>query len=165
MARLRVNLTQGEFEVEGDEDFVRAYAERIEALLERLGPSSATDGPPDPPPAASPPPVVSPPAALAPATADEPPFGEWLQGLPRNATDVDRMLLAGLHLQRRAADRRQARQPVAVGEAEPRRQARVRSPARPLPGRPGRARSLGAAHRAPPKRQLTRGRTRATFGS
>jgi pyruvate/2-oxoglutarate dehydrogenase complex dihydrolipoamide acyltransferase (E2) component len=104
MARLRVNLAQGEFEVEGDEDFVRAYAERIEALLERLGPAVA-EGPPDPPPAAAPPPAVSPPAAVAPATADEPPFGEWLQGLPRNATDVDRMLLAGLHLQRRAADR------------------------------------------------------------
>ena len=104
MARLRVNLTQGEFEVEGDEDFVRAYAERIEALLTRLGPAAA-DAAPDPPPAASPPPTVAPAAAVAAEPAGEPPFGEWLQGLPRNATDVDRMLLAGLHLQRRAADR------------------------------------------------------------
>ena len=106
MARLRVNLSQGEFEVEGDEAFVRAYAERIEALLARLGPVAA-DAPSDPPPApaASPPPTVAPAAAAAAEPAGEPPFGEWLQGLPRNATDVDRMLLAGLHLQRRAADR------------------------------------------------------------
>jgi hypothetical protein len=100
MARLRVNLAQGEFEVEGDEDFVRAYAERIENLLDRLGPiaSGAAEAPPPPAsPAATDAPDPPPPG--------EPPFGELLQGLPRNATDVDRMLLAGLFLQRRAVER------------------------------------------------------------
>ncbi|MFP4125710.1 MAG: hypothetical protein ACLFU0_03585 [Alphaproteobacteria bacterium] len=100
MARLRVNLAQGEFEIEGDEDFVRAYAERIEALLDQLGPPAAA--PADPPPAAAPAPAGAP---VDPPAPGEPPFGELLQGLPRNATDVDRMLLAGLFLQRRAAER------------------------------------------------------------
>ena len=36
-ARLRVNLAQCEFEVEGSEAFVRTYAERFDALLDRLG--------------------------------------------------------------------------------------------------------------------------------
>lgn len=98
MARLRVNLAQGEFEVEGSEQFVREYAERIEDLLGRVA------GPTGPePPAPSLASGDTPPAASD--GGEDPPFGEQLQTLPRNATDVDRMLLAGLHLQRRAADR------------------------------------------------------------
>ena len=96
MAKLRVNLAEGEFEVEGSEEFVRGYAARIEALLERMGERAAASSP-APTPAADPPPAA--------AEGDEAPFGEWLQALPRNATDVDRTLLAGLHLQKRAADR------------------------------------------------------------
>jgi hypothetical protein len=96
MAKLRVNLAAGEFEVEGSEEFVRAYGARIEALLERMGERAAAPSP-APTPAADPPPAA--------AEGDEAPFGEWLQALPRNATDVDRTLLAGLHLQKRAADR------------------------------------------------------------
>jgi hypothetical protein len=53
-------------------------------------------------PRASPPPPAAAPADPPPG---EPPFGELLQALPRNAADVDRMLLAGLFLQRRAAER------------------------------------------------------------
>lgn len=104
MARLRVNLAQGEFEVEGSEAFVRDYAARIEELLGRLGAPGETDTPPAP---ASSAPAVAAPAPAASTVAGEPavPFGELLQALPRNATDVDRMLLAGLHLQRRAAER------------------------------------------------------------
>ncbi len=91
-ARLRVNLEAREFEVEGSETFVRGYATRIEALLDRLG------RPPAPSPA--------PPPALADTpTSEEPLFGERLQALPRSATDVDRVLLAGLHLQQGAVDR------------------------------------------------------------
>jgi len=107
MARLRVNLAAGEFEVEGSEDFVRDYAERIEALLDRFG-APADDPSAEPPPAAAPTPPTpapTPPAAGAVEPAGDAPFGELLQGLPRNATDVDRTLLAGLHLQRRAAER------------------------------------------------------------
>ena len=32
-AKLRINLAQREFEVEGSENFVRAYAERLDQLL------------------------------------------------------------------------------------------------------------------------------------
>ena len=58
--------------------------------------------------AEAPPPVA--PASVRPAAgvvepAGDAPFGELLQGLPRNATDVDRRLLARLHLQRCAAER------------------------------------------------------------
>jgi hypothetical protein len=51
-ARLRINLAQGEFEVEGSEAFVRGYAERFEALLERLnGAPDVASPPPTPLPA------------------------------------------------------------------------------------------------------------------
>lgn len=89
-ARLRVNLQAREFEVEGTEAFVGRYAARIEALLRRLE-------------------AGAPAAANVPAAAEPVPeatsFGELLQTLPRAATDVDRMLLAGWFLQRRAAER------------------------------------------------------------
>lgn len=100
MARLRVNLAQREFEVEGSEAFVRDYAARIETLLERLGSAGEPVSAPAATPAAA--------AAAADATpdpAEATPFGELLQSLPRTATDVDRMLLAGVFLQRRAVER------------------------------------------------------------
>jgi hypothetical protein len=90
-ARLRINLTEGEFEVEGSEQFVRGYAPRLEAWLDRLQasvePATVADAGPVPPP----------------ATAQS--FGELLQHLPRAATDVDRMLLAGHFAHLRSADR------------------------------------------------------------
>jgi len=91
-ARLRVNLAQSEFEVEGSEAFVRTYAERIDALLERLN-RPAGEQPADPPskPQAAP---------RTPTTS----LGELLHHLPRSATDVDRMLLAGHFAQSRSID-------------------------------------------------------------
>ena len=51
-ARLRVNLAQSEFEVEGSEAFVRTYAERFDALLDRIGrPARPHDSPVDRAPA------------------------------------------------------------------------------------------------------------------
>jgi hypothetical protein len=94
-ARLRVNLTQSEFEVEGSEAFVRTYAERFDALLDRLGHGSR----PDDPPAGK----AAPPAA-PPLSIDTASLGELLHHLPRSATDVDRMLLAGHVAQSRSAD-------------------------------------------------------------
>ncbi len=90
MAKLRVNLQAGEFEVEGSEAFVERYSARIEALLRRLGrPTTNMD-------------AVE---AMAIGPDDEPlPFGSWLQRLPRTATDVDRMLLAGWRLQEATAE-------------------------------------------------------------
>ena len=98
-AKLRVNLAQREFEVEGTETFVRDWAGRIEALLGRLDqvpanpvPSAAPDAEADPP---------------APET-----FGELLHHLPRTATDVDRILAAGHFAQKRSPERS-----FATGEA------------------------------------------------
>ena len=92
-AKLRINLAQREFEVEGSETFVKAYAERLDQLLARLteppvaAPKSMGSARPDG-------------EALAGAGT----FGELLQRLPRAATDVDRMLVAGYFAQQRSAD-------------------------------------------------------------
>lgn len=95
-ARLRVNLAQSEFEVEGSEAFVRTYAERFDALLDRLNGRG-----PRPTPAGA--------GASAPAVPGTPigpeNLGELLHHLPRSATDVDRMLVAGYVAQSRDADR------------------------------------------------------------
>jgi hypothetical protein len=94
-ARLRVNLAQSEFEIEGSEAFVRTYAERFDALLDRLGSRPSPD---DPPTARTESPRA---ASLSIDTAS---LGELLHRLPRSATDVDRMLLAGHVAQSRSAD-------------------------------------------------------------
>jgi hypothetical protein len=92
-AKLRINLTQREFEVEGSESFVRAYAERLDQLLARLTEQPAatrkTQG------------SIRPDGDALP---DAGTFGELLQRLPRTATDVDRMLVAGYFAQQRGAD-------------------------------------------------------------
>ena len=95
-ARLRVNLAQSEFEVEGSEAFVRTYAERFDALLDRLGaPRRAGD-----PPAAA----AKPASAAGAVDRYGASLGELLHHLPRSATDVDRMLLAGHFAQSRSSD-------------------------------------------------------------
>ena len=97
-ARLRINLSQREFEVEGSESFVSAYAERFDAWL--AGMSEAFE--PAPLPAPAPEPIApSPRAPAAPAQS----FGELLHRLPRAASDVDRILTAGYFAHQRSADR------------------------------------------------------------
>ncbi|MGH1480749.1 MAG: hypothetical protein ACRBM6_18790 [Geminicoccales bacterium] len=106
-ARLKINLSQGEFEVEGSEAFVERYAERIDELFASLDQRQIettpviaavveeTDAPNDQ------------------ATKDMPGhIGEWLEHLPRSSTDVDRMLLAGYFAQLRSGD-----QSFGTGEA------------------------------------------------
>jgi hypothetical protein len=92
-ARLRVNLAQSEFEVEGSEAFVRTYAERFDALLDRLGRAQPDAPVADP---------ARPQNAVAVSVAAN--LGELLHHLPRSATDVDRILLAGHFAQSRSAD-------------------------------------------------------------
>ena len=92
-ARLRINLAQREFEVEGSESFVKTYAERLDQLLARL-----TEQPPAP---AQPAGSARPEGDVLPSTGS---FGELLHRLPRAATDVDRMLVAGYFAQQRGAD-------------------------------------------------------------
>ncbi len=104
-ARLRLNLSQGEVEIEGSERFVARYAERFDALLARL---PLRDDAAVPLAAAAPalPAQAAPdaPLPLAPARDDQH-FGLLLQALPRSASDVDRILLAGYHVQRFSADK------------------------------------------------------------
>jgi hypothetical protein len=91
-AKLRINLAQREFEVEGSESFVKTYAERLDQLLGRLMEQPAAPEPIGP---------ARPDGDVLPGTGT---FGELLQRLPRTATDVDRMLVAGYFAQQRAAD-------------------------------------------------------------
>jgi hypothetical protein len=106
-ARLKINLSQGEFEVEGSEAFVERYAERIDALFADFQQSRISQ-----------PPVIQAAAAEAVegnghATMETPDhIGEWLEHLPRSSTDVDRMLLAGYFAQLRSGD-----QSFGTGEA------------------------------------------------
>lgn len=102
-ARLRINLGQREVEVEGGEAFVREWAPRFESLLELLAAE------PDPTPAQ--PTAAAPPPARPGRDGDGNggagafgPFGEYLLRLPSTATDVDRMLAAGFHVQQTAPD-------------------------------------------------------------
>lgn len=91
--KLRVNLAQREFEVAGSEAFVREYAERIEALLERLADGQAES-----------PVILSNPAPrdLDPEPLGE--FGSFIQRLPNTATEVDTMLAAGYFAQATSTD-------------------------------------------------------------
>ena len=92
--RLRINLSQREFEVEGSEEFVRSFADRIGELLDLLDVGglpvavNETEAP-----AA---------AAASPETLGS--FGEFLLRLPSSATDVDKMLAAGYFVQVGSAD-------------------------------------------------------------
>lgn len=96
-ARLRINLAQREFEVEGSETFVRTYASRFETLLKRFDGEDETAPEPDPPPPLQGIMVAGPPSPRS--------FGELLHHLPRAASDVDRILVAGHYVQARSNDR------------------------------------------------------------
>ena len=110
--RLKINLSEGEFEVEGSEAFVERYAERIDALFAGLANGRSSEPAPALPPADIAPASntnTSNGAAIAAAPAH---IGEWLEHMPRSATDVDRMLLAGYFAQLRSGD-----QSFGTGEA------------------------------------------------
>ena len=96
--RLRINLSQREFEVEGSEEFVRSFADRIGVLLDlfdadrsrwrwrcrRRWPNRAS--------------------CDRQRRGDPGTFGEFLLRLPSSATDVDKMLAAGYFVQLGSAD-------------------------------------------------------------
>lgn len=100
-ARLRVNLAQREFEIEGSEAFVREQSERLEALLQALEPLEPA--PPRAEPAEPTLPFADPPPKPAgtPALGE---FGDFILRLPSSATDVDRMLAAGFFVQSQSDD-------------------------------------------------------------
>lgn len=108
--RLKINLSQGEFEVEGSEAFVERYAERIDQLFARLHQAKSVEQPVA---------EIASTSEIAAngngqSTATDAPghIGEWLEHLPRSATDVDRMLLSGYFAQLRSGD-----QSFGTGEA------------------------------------------------
>jgi hypothetical protein len=88
-ARFRINLSQRELEVEGSEAFVAGWAERFDELLGG-GPGMERDSVGEP--------------AVPMAREDLGPFGQYVQRLPRAATEVDRILAAGWWIQHRAQD-------------------------------------------------------------
>jgi hypothetical protein len=94
-ARLRINLSQREFEVEGSEAFVKAYVERFDAWLARFDQTGEPARPSSPPIRVEP----------APRPLDAGSLGELLHHLPRAASDVDRVLLAGYFSYMRSADK------------------------------------------------------------
>ncbi len=108
--RLKINLSQGEFEVEGSEAFVERYAERIEMLFSHLGQGRVAEEQPARQMALAP---VGASEVNGQSTTETPNhIGEWLEHLPRSSTDVDRMLLAGYFAQLRSGD-----QSFGTGEA------------------------------------------------
>ena len=105
-ARLKINLSEGEFEVEGSEAFVERYAARIDALFGTLETRRSKQEP-----AITAVPETG--GGNGHASNDAPEnIGEWLEHMPRSATDVDRMLLAGYFAQIRSSD-----QSFGTGEA------------------------------------------------
>ena len=91
-AKIRINISAGEIEIEGTEAFVREYVDRFEELLKFFKKR----------------PLVAPVsekmtlAEQAPVRAKtEMPevFGEYLQRFPKSITDVDRILIAAYFIQ------------------------------------------------------------------
>jgi hypothetical protein len=85
--RLRINLSQREFEVEGSEEFVRGFVDRVQELLDLFD---------LPPPAAA---VAGDNAQATEANTTLGTFGEFILSLPSSSTDVDKMLAAGFYVQ------------------------------------------------------------------
>lgn len=96
-ARIRINLSTKEFEIEGTEQFVKEYAEKIENLLSSFANTNI--------PMNIPPDVTANNNSDAPVVTGLPAnFGEYLHGFPSNVTDVDRILIAGFFVQSQSAD-------------------------------------------------------------
>lgn len=96
-ARLKLNLTQREIEIEGSEAFVAEWAARLPDLLGYL-----PEGGPIEAPVAASAPIEAPAPARSGQSLGE--FGEFIQLLPNVATEVDKILAAGLFVQRQSTD-------------------------------------------------------------
>lgn len=91
-ARIRVNFSIGEIEVEGTEAFVREYVDKFEDLLESWRKQHKVRSAPQETAVTE--------QAPAPAGVDMPEvFGEYLQQFPRSITDIDRVLVAAHFVQ------------------------------------------------------------------
>lgn len=93
-ARIRVNFSIGEIEVEGTEAFVREYVDKFEDLLESWRKQPKVRPAPQE--------MAVTEQAPVPTKADMPEmFGEYLQQFPRSVTDMDRVLIAAYFVQSR----------------------------------------------------------------
>lgn len=109
--RLRISFQDQEIELEGSTDFVEKWAPELRSWLAGSASGSSMSSSPKPTittPAAAP---SSDPATRLPdreAAVNVPPsdlsFGEFMHQFPRQVTDVDRMLIAGLYVQRHTQD-------------------------------------------------------------
>lgn len=91
-ARIRINVSAGEIEIEGTEAFVREYVDKFEDLLESLKERPQIRPVPQK--------MALPEQVSVPAKADMPEvFGEYLQRFPKSSTDVDRILIAAYFVQ------------------------------------------------------------------
>jgi hypothetical protein len=86
--RIRIGLQAGELEIEGPEEFVDRYKDTIEALLDRARTSPVTAVRADKEASGRPLPNGG-------GTNSDLEFPETLHGLSNNASDTDRILLAG----------------------------------------------------------------------
>ena len=93
-ARIRIDLSRREVEIEGRESFVERYAERIETMIGYLldGQDVASEAGAE---------MAS---GTSPAPLDLGPLGAFLHHLPTTATEVDKMLAAGFYLEQRSPD-------------------------------------------------------------
>jgi hypothetical protein len=96
-ARVRINLSSKELEVEGSEQFVKEYAQTIETML-----SALTSSKPVAP--------ISPGTGIIPPGGSSDsgipmPFGEYLHSFPSSITDVDKVLIAGYYFESQSADK------------------------------------------------------------
>lgn len=94
-AKVRICLSRQEVEVEGSEAFVREYTDQIGALMAKLMQFAASS---DATPAAE----LTLQAGHSTGVEAEKAasFGELFQYMPKTATDVDRILLAGFYIQK-----------------------------------------------------------------
>jgi hypothetical protein len=96
-AKIRINISAGEIEIEGTEAFVREYVDRFEELLEFLKKRPQV--------APVPQKIALPEQAPAPAKTEMPEvFGEYLQRFPKSITDLDRILIAAYFVQSHEPD-------------------------------------------------------------
>jgi hypothetical protein len=100
-ARIRINLSSQEFEVEGTEKFVNSFSEKINEILNQFQIGSARKV------VAGNAATVSTPQRSIISSIESVPetFGEYYHLVPKSATDRDKILVAGLFAQMKSADK------------------------------------------------------------
>jgi hypothetical protein len=98
-ARLRINLSAREVEIEGSEEFVREYAAKLENALPLLAKAPEVGQVPKDEGA----PVSKEQPKTSVTTVPEV-FGEYLTLFPKDVSDIDKVLIAAYHVQTQAPE-------------------------------------------------------------